>query len=182
MLKPGIALIVELDPVAERVADVATIDRESGVILLDRHTSADEDLTCAGQVADDQRGVRLRVGPEAGLRRHVDRSIGTDEPAAAATGELRWLGDLPEPEDPDVEGPCHILAAGRHRELDVIDADHLDHVLGFFAFGVFGFGTFAFGGSSVVGAVDSVAFVFAALGVGRRARDPAVAALHASMS
>ena len=60
-------------------------------------------------------------------------------PRPASSG---GLAISPEPEDLDVEGPRHVLAAGRHRQLDVIDTDDLDHGLGFVSSSVSPFGVF----------------------------------------
>ena len=80
--------------------------------------------------------------------------------------------------------PRLVLAAGRHRQLDVVDADDLDHGSASASASTLAFGVAA----SRVGLGRSSSRRLGAfgasrrLGVGRRAREPAVAALHASMS
>jgi hypothetical protein len=55
----------------------------------------------------------------------LDAAAGCLEPAAAAGGEYRWLGDLLKTEDVGVVAAQRVLAAGRCCELDVVDGD--DH-------------------------------------------------------
>lgn len=164
--------------------DVAPSDGETRVVFGDRQAGSRERLASGAKIANDERRVCLGEGPEVVFDAEVDGRAGADEPAPTPAGELRWLGHFPETEHLPVEPPCLAFAASGHRELDVIDADDLDH-----AAGVEGFVGFDFAGFVGFGAVGSDAFgVFdfgsTAVGFrfGVRALDPAVAAFHASMS
>lgn len=156
----GVAGIDQLDPVAEGIVDIATLDGESAVVLGDLGAGRDEGVSGGADIADHERGMGLRERPEVALRSEVDGHARAREPAAAPAGEFRRLGHLPESEHGSIEPPRLVLAAPRHRELDVIDPDDLDHVA-----------LFGFGGCSA-----------AVFGFGVLALGPAVAAFHPSMS
>jgi len=77
------------------------------------------------EAAHAEGGVRLARGTEAGLDAEVERDALRAEPDAAAGGEACGLRGLGEAEEVAVEGARRRLAAGGHRELDVVDRQEL---------------------------------------------------------
>src|SRR5262245_1310036 len=67
--------------------------------------------------------MRLPRGAELALDAEVNLDVRTLEPCSAARGHRRRLGPLWDTEHASIEGPRLGLLAGRHRQLDVIDAD-----------------------------------------------------------
>ena len=72
---------------------------------------------------DQQARVGLPRRAEVGVHAQVDLDRAALEPGPAASRERRRLGQLGDPEQARVEGARLRLAAGRHGELHVIDAD-----------------------------------------------------------
>lgn len=67
--------------------------------------------------------MRLARGPEVGLDAEVDLQRAGPHPQAAARGQDRRLGDLGHAQDAEVEGPARVLAAGRYRELYMVQRE-----------------------------------------------------------
>jgi lipopolysaccharide/colanic/teichoic acid biosynthesis glycosyltransferase len=73
-------------------------------------------------VGDDEAGVRFAGRGERLLDSDVQLLGAGSEPAAAARGERLWLDELLQPEQPAVERTRLRFAAGRRRDLHVVDS------------------------------------------------------------
>ena len=65
-----------------------------------------------------RRRTKVRLDPEMHLE------LPAFEPDAAAPGEVGWLGDLGNLEEPGVERARFLFLAAGHRELDVVDLEN----------------------------------------------------------
>ena len=102
--EPGVTGIDQLDPVAERVVDVTTPDRQDAVVLLDRHAGSDRALSrAASRSRTRSAGWAFASGVNSPLDPQVDRRSSAREPAAAAAGQLGRLLHLQEPQHGTVE-------------------------------------------------------------------------------
>ncbi len=93
----------------------------------ERAVRADVDARCLEactelrEVVDHEPGMSFARGRERLLDTDVQLLPAHPEPAPPSPGQLGGLGDLVEPEQGAVEGPCGALAAGRGRDLDMVD-------------------------------------------------------------
>ena len=90
----------QLNPVAERIVDVAPVatgqrlvfsDPVSGMLELDHHV---------GETIDDERRMRLAGGNEILVDAEMDRHCAVREPATAAPGKLGGLAISAKPSMP----------------------------------------------------------------------------------
>src|SRR5262249_41405281 len=75
------------------------------------------------QIADDECRMRFFRGPEVGFDAEVKLSRLRSEPRAASFREVLRFRDFHKSEYADVKRSRRILIAGRHCELDVMDAE-----------------------------------------------------------
>lgn len=160
LAEAGVSGVDQLDPVAERIADITATEPEAAPILLDRDAGGGQGPAGGLEITDQERGMRSPNRPEVRLRAKVDHHFACGEPAPTPIREFAGLPDFSETQDVAVKRPRLLLGPGRHRQLHVIDADDLDHGSG----------------------VEDAGFGFDPGGVGFLALGPAVAALQASMS
>ena len=112
----------QLDPVAERILHVpalAAFDRL--VFILDPVAGAPGFLDNVAQAVDDESRVRLACRDEILVDAEMNRKRAVPEPATAARGKLRRLGDFGEPQNILIKSPGLALAPGRHGDQDVVD-------------------------------------------------------------
>ena len=72
--------------------------------------------------------MRLSGGTEVGIDADMEFETPGLEPRATAAGERGRLPNLGNSEDPRIELARRVLTARRHRELNVVYADHLHAV------------------------------------------------------
>lgn len=111
----------QLDPVAERVIDVAPVESVEGLIPVHLGSTCSQQLLEGRQVLDKQRRVRFACWPEVGLDPEVQRHISVREPAPAPNLKMRRLRNPRQSEQPLVELDRGLFASRGHGELDVVD-------------------------------------------------------------
>jgi len=68
-------------------------------------------------------GCALRAVRKSASTPQVDAGGGAGEPAAAAAGQSRQLGDLRQAQRAGLEGASRVFLPGRHGQLNVVDPD-----------------------------------------------------------
>jgi hypothetical protein len=110
-----------LDSIAERIVDLtslASFDRlvcrnfVAGLLCFRHH---------AGKVVDDESRMRLARRDEIPVDAEMNRQRAVPEPATAARGKLRRLGDFGEPQNVLIKSSGLALAPGRYGDQDVVD-------------------------------------------------------------
>src|SRR5262249_4036339 len=117
----------QFDAVAERIADIDTIIAVEIITWTGGKSSRRELCLERRKVIDDERGMRLFCGVKIGLDAKVDSHRSQFEPATAACGEVSGLRNLRNAERALIEAPRCVFAAGRHRELHMIDCNDARH-------------------------------------------------------
>src|SRR4029079_532818 len=75
------------------------------------------------QIAHAQARMRLARGTKFGIHAEMDPDVAPLEPRATALAEFWRFHDLGDSEQPPVELARSLLAARRHRELNMVDSD-----------------------------------------------------------
>ena len=112
----------ELEPVAKGVGDVGAHDSGKRIVGLHVDPLPAQAFGQRGEIVDDQARVRLAGRGERLLHAHVQLLRARAEPAASARSERLRLRQLLQTQQPAVEGARLGLAAGRGRDLHMVDA------------------------------------------------------------
>src|SRR5690349_21673684 len=112
----------QLDPVAKRILHVPAITAfDRLVLILDLEAGSAGFFDNVVKAVDDERRVCLARRNEILVNAEMNRQSAIPEPATAACGELRWLGNFGESQDIPIKSPRLALSPGRHRDQDVVD-------------------------------------------------------------
>src|SRR5207344_2179969 len=110
----------QLQPVAERIADVTTVEALQRHVVRDAVPGGLDPSSEGLQVLYQEGRVRLPRRRERLLDTEMYLQVALPEPDAAARRQLRRLRDLLQPEDRAVEAPGRLLLTRWHRELNVV--------------------------------------------------------------
>jgi crossover junction endodeoxyribonuclease RuvC len=113
----------QLEPIAEGIRDIETIESGQRPVGVDHHARLLESLSQSGQIVDEQSRVRLSCQGESRLDTEMDANSPGLEPAATSSGQVIGLGNPGEAEDPLIEPDGRLFSPRRHGQLHVMDPD-----------------------------------------------------------
>jgi len=112
----------QLDPVAERILHVPAVAAFNRLVfILDLVAGAPGFFDNVTQAIDDEGRVRLAGRDKILVDAEMNRQRAVPEPATAARGKLRRLGDFGEPQNVLIKSSGLALAPGRYGDQDVVD-------------------------------------------------------------
>ena len=115
--------LTQLEPVAERVVDVAAGDTRKRPVGTGLVAGCAQALLERDEIVDDEAGMRLAGRREGLLDSHMQLLAANAEPAAAARRQRLRLRQLLETQQPAVERARRRLTPGRCRDLHMVDPD-----------------------------------------------------------
>ena len=119
-------MLKELNAIAERIVAEEATPPGNRRVVPDRVSGRCDARTQTVQIGAGQRHMRLGRGPEIRVDPQMQLPVGEPEPAAAAPRQAVRLGKLGQAQQVAIEKPCRRLLTGRHRDLDVIEAERHD--------------------------------------------------------
>src|SRR4051794_30854622 len=111
----------QLQTVAERVRRVKAPHAGERVVGGDRDSCRGQTLPAGFQIAHQERRMGLPHRNEISFDAEMEDRLRSFEPAAAARGERRRLGDLVQAQESAVETARYLFLTRRHRQLHVIE-------------------------------------------------------------
>src|SRR5579863_2149730 len=120
-------LLHQLQPVAERVSDVKAVVAAKRLVLVGLKARLFEVRAQIAEIAHQECRVRLLGRTEIAFDAEMQLLGPQREPYAAAHRQIGGFADLWQAEDAAIEGARLGFAAGRHRELQMIERDDAAH-------------------------------------------------------
>lgn len=114
----------QLETVAERIVHVDAVVTFKRPVITDRHARSTELFDECRKILHLQGRVGLAGRAEQVLNAEVNLDGVAFEPTPSTALKVRWLGHSRQPEQALVERLRFGLAAGRHRQLHVINRDN----------------------------------------------------------